>query len=436
MYGRRHRGKSDAVPTFRLSAALTLAIACACLGARTTSTASAPRDERLLAFAAYWPRTLAQLNASVTPTVICGVTADGRSVRLTPPLSHTQQWQPAWSRDGLELAWVNGSALRDVVGRPLNATRSSLLAPRGEWPSWSPTADILSYQDPPDPEMNADDPAREWLTRADGSGARALTDGRGRAAWSPAGDRLALPGVGIRIVATSGVLTNTLLSGVAVSAVDWSPDGRWLAAAVNQGPIELVDVASGASARDLGPGSTPAWHPSGAMLAVQQDNRLISVSTDGSRRVLYTTVLLPNGGLDWQPIAHADEVSGLPPCSRAVGSSHRIAGSRFGDVIWGSYVSRLRGGDHIASGAGDDSIYAGPGPDVIASGAGDDFVVAGAGADRIDLGPGRDSVLAAAGNDVVTARDHARDVIDCGPGRDAVYADRIDVLRNCERVRR
>jgi Tol biopolymer transport system component/uncharacterized protein YukE len=63
-------------------------------------------------------------------------------------------------------------------------------------------------------------------------------------------------------------------------------------------------------------------------------------------------------------------------------------------------------------------------------------VVGTPGPDRILPGAGADTVLAKAGNDRIEAVDRARDVIDCGPGNDSVAADRVDVVRNCEKVTR
>ena len=51
-------------------------------------------------------------------------------------------------------------------------------------------------------------------------------------------------------------------------------------------------------------------------------------------------------------------------------------------------------------------------------------------------GAGGDVILAGAGNDSVHARNGHRDTVDCGPGRDTVSADRSDVVRGCEIVRR
>ena len=70
------------------------------------------------------------------------------------------------------------------------------------------------------------------------------------------------------------------------------------------------------------------------------------------------------------------------------------------------------------------------------AGPGNDVLDAGAGNDLVEGGPGRDTLDAGPGDDTVEARDGFRDVIDCGPGRDRAEIDRLDVVRNCERVLR
>jgi serine protease AprX len=86
--------------------------------------------------------------------------------------------------------------------------------------------------------------------------------------------------------------------------------------------------------------------------------------------------------------------------------------------------------------ARNDTLNGRGGPDVLNGGKGNDTIDGGTGNDRITGGPGRDTIKAGTGNDVVNARDRERDVVDCGPGRDTATVDKIDVVRNCELVRR
>ena len=83
------------------------------------------------------------------------------------------------------------------------------------------------------------------------------------------------------------------------------------------------------------------------------------------------------------------------------------------------------------------TIDGGPGDDVLRmpDGAGGE-IDGGEGDDRITGGRGRDEIYGENGDDVIDVRDDAGDTVDCGPGLDRVRADRRDVLRGCEIVRR
>jgi Ca2+-binding RTX toxin-like protein len=81
-------------------------------------------------------------------------------------------------------------------------------------------------------------------------------------------------------------------------------------------------------------------------------------------------------------------------------------------------------------------VNGGPGSDRISGGDGRDVLLGGPGNDVIRAGRDADVVLAGPGRDVVFARDRHRDRIDCGGGRDTAKVDRVDVVRNCERVLR
>ena len=108
-------------------------------------------------------------------------------------------------------------------------------------------------------------------------------------------------------------------------------------------------------------------------------------------------------------------------------------------------IRGTRGADVIACTPGNDRIQGFAGADVIRAGRGNDRIAAGAGDDRVDAGPGNDVVLGGAGrdrlnggtgHDRLAARGRRRDLVICGTGRDRAVADRIDIVRGCERTRR
>jgi hypothetical protein len=77
-----------------------------------------------------------------------------------------------------------------------------------------------------------------------------------------------------------------------------------------------------------------------------------------------------------------------------------------------------------------------PGWDYLDGRGGADLLESGGGNDTVIAGPGRDVVRGAGGADTIRVRDGERDVVDCGTEQDLVFADRKDVLRHCERIRR
>ncbi len=92
--------------------------------------------------------------------------------------------------------------------------------------------------------------------------------------------------------------------------------------------------------------------------------------------------------------------------------------------------------DRLTGGAANDTIHGGGGKDRISGGAGADRLYGDAGNDTVTGGTGADSIYGGTGNDSVQARDGTRDRIDCGAGKDTVVADKTDVVKGCETVKR
>lgn len=76
------------------------------------------------------------------------------------------------------------------------------------------------------------------------------------------------------------------------------------------------------------------------------------------------------------------------------------------------------------------------GREVLDGARGDDRLSGGVGNDSLEGAKGKDKLAGGAGNDAVNARDGKRDRVDCGKGRDRARVDRVDNVRQCERVRR
>jgi Ca2+-binding RTX toxin-like protein len=117
-----------------------------------------------------------------------------------------------------------------------------------------------------------------------------------------------------------------------------------------------------------------------------------------------------------------------------------LAGTTAGDRLDGKAgadaLSGDAGADCLFGGNGADWLGGGDGDDVLRGGAGDDQLRGGAGADRLFGEGGADVLLGGAGADRISAADRKRDTVDCGAGRDTATVDRIDKVRNCEKVTR
>jgi Ca2+-binding RTX toxin-like protein len=133
----------------------------------------------------------------------------------------------------------------------------------------------------------------------------------------------------------------------------------------------------------------------------------------------------------------------------ARGGNDRVSGRASGDCVDGGRgADRLRGDagvDRLLGRAGRDRLNGGSQRDRLIGGGGRDRLTGGAAPDRLNGGGGRDRLAGGAakdryngggGNDRILAADGRKERIRCGGGRDSVVADRNDVLRGCERVRR
>jgi Ca2+-binding RTX toxin-like protein len=97
-------------------------------------------------------------------------------------------------------------------------------------------------------------------------------------------------------------------------------------------------------------------------------------------------------------------------------------GSDQNDTIYGT-----NGPDVLLGRGGNDTLFGLGGNDVLEGGTGNDVLWGG---------PGRDIMMGGPGNDRFHSRDGKRDIIDGGPGFDTAWVDRLDVVKNVERVYR
>ena len=182
---------------------------------------------------------------------------------------------------------------------------------------------------------------------------------------------------------------------------------------------DTVDSLAGNDCIDLGPGTDRGQGGSGHDLVVGGLGRDRLAGSSGNDRL--------RGG------SSADRLIGGFGNDRLHGQSgsDRINGERGRDRINGGSSN-----DVISAGSSADRVAGDQGNDRVSGNSGNDSLKGNSGRDRLSGGSGRDRISGGSGNDRISARDGQKDRVNCGSGRDSVTADSIDVLRNCERIRR
>jgi RTX calcium-binding nonapeptide repeat (4 copies)/WD40-like Beta Propeller Repeat len=127
----------------------------------------------------------------------------------------------------------------------------------------------------------------------------------------------------------------------------------------------------------------------------------------------------------------AENIAGSTEALSAISKAVAAKAPATGKTIKGTAKA-----DRLTGGPGADTIRGRGGNDRISGGAGADKLYGDAGNDSITPGAGRDSAFGGAGKDTIRAKDGERDTIDCGSGKDTVVADKTDVVKGCETVRR
>ena len=129
------------------------------------------------------------------------------------------------------------------------------------------------------------------------------------------------------------------------------------------------------------------------------------------------------------------------PCT-GTDSSDSISGLNSATVR--DVINGLGDRDEIATNAGNDFANGGAGDDALHGQLGNDTLAGGSGKDFIDGGPGRDTILGETGSDSINSVEPqgfpaVQDDVDCGEDTDGndvdvAFVDRIDTVKNCEKV--
>jgi Tol biopolymer transport system component len=163
--------------------------------------------------------------------------ADGTDQRRLTR-THWDEGRLAWSPDGTKIAFSGTGAgkLRDVYVMNADGTQPRQLtatATAEEWdPLWSPDGRQIAYLQ--DSDLDSDPGARIYVMNADGSGGHMLWTVRAvgiAPSWSPDGRKLVFTGPsGLYVAAADGSGLHHVAKSVFADAFPvWSPDGRKIA---------------------------------------------------------------------------------------------------------------------------------------------------------------------------------------------------------------
>jgi Tol biopolymer transport system component len=351
--------------------------------------------------------------------VVMDARGGGRSMIASAPAS-----DPAWSPDGVSIAYVRGSRSPAVFVASADGSRERRVT-QGTAPAWSPDGSrlVVSRRVPGGADL--------WIVDVASGAERRLsrTERPERdPAWSPDGRAIAYVRTEVRggdeiyVVRPDGRGTRRLTrSPDQDSGPAWSPDSTRIAfVRLDEGGADgdlYVMGADGGGQRPLGqaltldPGASfasgPAWSPDGRRIILVRGARLYSD--------LY--VLAVDGRFARRMTENAkDQVTERSPSWQPVCT---VKGTEEADVLVGT-----RKADVVCGLGGNDTIRALAGADV---------VIGGDGNDRIDGGAGRDRLFGSAGSDTLVASDRVRDVVDGGPGGDVGEIDeRRDLAQSIE----
>jgi hypothetical protein len=290
MRDRRGRGLAQRLPLIAGAVALAAAVV-----AISPAWGGFPGDNGLIAYAC--------------GADICVVKAHGTGGKTLV----TSATDPAWSADGLDLAYVKAGAgilisTVDSTGT-ITGTITTGAAATARHPTWSPDGLKLAY-------TNGGD---IWTINADTTGgATNLTQSAvgndTDPAWSPGGSSIAYASdetgsseIYVMNVDGSGQ-TRLTVNSVPDLQPDWSPDGGKLVFAEGTAPSQALWTvnANGTGATKLGnldvPGSEPAWSPDGGLIAYTASGGGIREVTSAGTSGTDVAAGATNGTADWQRV--------------------------------------------------------------------------------------------------------------------------------------
>ena len=234
-------------------------------------------------------------------------------------------WGPAWSPDGLRLAWTTGATTAGEDNWEIFAANANGSGPGNltnhpaddMFPRWSPDGSRIVFES----DRSGNDEI--WLMNADGSNLKKLTNHPGhdgQPVWSPDGTRIAFGSYrsGWPDVWTMNANGTSLFNVTAFPASDWSPswspNGKEIAFDSDRsGNVDAWAIRpNGTGLRQLTTHSAadtfPRWSPDGTKLTFTSDriygeDNVWVMKADGTGPVALTSSGATFSELsDWQPV--------------------------------------------------------------------------------------------------------------------------------------
>jgi len=154
---------------------------------------------------------------------------------------------------------------------------------------------VCSVSELPDPQRG-NKPVLYWEDGGLGEQRQVTTSRRTTVAWAPGGQRLALPhpeGVGIWSIPDHKMALATAKVEAWVSDLDWSPDGRIVAASTGNGSMTFVHPVTGTKLTTIYPHTSyfaTDWSPDGSRIATGGSDGVLKILDGATADELVTLV--------------------------------------------------------------------------------------------------------------------------------------------------